>query len=294
MLQKIKITCIVALALMLSSCTSNESVNKRLTIVSNAWIGYAPLFYAEQKGYLKDINIKVIPVVSLAEASDTFLVGKADMVTTTQHEYRTIKKEVKDITPIILLDRSNGGDMILSNKNTKELKSAEKIYAYLEVDSINYDLLDSFLKKQHISMDKIIFNNEDQSSISGLRYVNKPILIVTYVPYDTFLKKRGYKVIASTKDINSLVVIDSLCTTRLVIEKNAQRLKKLKTIIDRSIKEIMSNKKSAYKLLSPYLDNISYESYIDAFNTIKWVNNPSENFLKIIKPLGYNKKDLVN
>ncbi len=272
----------------------NQKHQKPLTIVSSAWIGYAPIFYAKEKGYLDELNIKVIPVVSLAEAADTFATGKADMVTATQHEYYKLKKEFPGIRPVILLDRSNGGDMILSNKTTKELKKAKNIQAYLEVDSINMDVLDEYLKNNKISKKNIRFHNTDQSSLQSLKYTNKPTLIVTYTPYDYTFKKEGYFEVASTKNLESIIVVDALFTTKTVLKKNRQRIEKLKKIIDRSIKELSKDKKNSYKIVAPYLDNISYKEYIKSFVTIKWINNPAKNIISLVqKRLGYETSDII-
>ncbi len=272
----------------------DQKYEKPLTIVSNAWIGYAPIFYAKEKGYLDELNIKVIPVVSLVEAADTFATGKADMVTATQHEYYKLKKQFPDIIPVILLDSSNGGDMILSNKTTKELQKAKNIQAYLEVDSINMDILDEYLKNNKISKNNILFHNTDQSSLQSLKYTDKPTLIVTYTPYDYAFKKEGYFEVASTKNIDSIVVIDALFTTKAILEKNRQRVKKLKKIIDRSIKELCKDKKDSYKIVAPYLDNISYKEYLKSLTTIKWINNPTKKIISLVqKKLGYEIGNII-
>jgi len=275
-----------------SGC-GGDSSKKPLIIVSNAWIGYAPLFYAQEKGYLKEVDINVISVVSLAEAMDVFMVGRADMVTTTEHEYKKIKRQFQDFVPIILLDRSDGGDMILSNKTIRELKQSSQIDAYLEVDSINFDILSEFLKKEGISKKKIIFHNEDQASMQSLKYRSIPTIIVTYVPYDYTFKKKGYFEVASTSNLKTIVVIDALCTTKGIVKKYKNRLLKLKNIIDKSIKEITVDKKKSYKMVAPYLDDISYKEYIDAFKTLKWINHPDDKILNVIKKLGYETGDMI-
>ena len=287
-----KVIYFLTIIIFIAGC-SDRKYQKPLTIVSNAWIGYAPIFYAQEKGYFKYLNIKVIPVVSLAEAADTFATGKADMVTATQHEYYKLKKQFSDIEPIILLDRSNGGDMILSNKSTKELKKAKNIQAYLEVDSINMDVLNEYLTNMKISKKNILFYNLDQSSLQSLKYTDRPTLIVTYTPYDYVLKKRGYFEVASTKNMDSIAVIDALFTTKDIFDKNKQRVKELKKIIDRSIKEIIMDKENSYKLVAPYLDNVSYKEYLKSFTTIKWINNPTKKILNLVKKLNYETGDII-
>ena len=278
--------------LLFSACSSKPQ--KQITISTNQWIGYAPLFYAYEKGELDPLNIKIITSVSLAEAADLYSIGKADMVTTTQHEYNVLKQTTHDIKAVILMDRSNGGDMILSNKSLDALKKSKSIKAYLEVDSINQEILLDFLKKNKISKDKIDFINKDQRQIQDVKN-NKmqDILIVTYSPYNITLEEKGFKEIASTKSINSIIVIDALCARNTLIKNDKQRLIQLKKVIDKAIKTIQENPEASYKVVSKYLSNPSYQEYLNSLNLIKWINKPSPELLEYIKQYGYNKDDII-
>ncbi len=277
-----------------SSDSTQKKFEKELKISTNAWIGYAPLFYAKEKGYLKKLNIKLILNVSLSEAADVYLVNDADMVTTTQHELHAIKKTVNDTVPIILLDRSDGGDMILSNKNLQQIKNAKKVDAYLEINSINTNLLRDFIRFHKLDINKFSFINKDQAEIQDLApNSSKTMLIVTYSPYNVKLKKSGFLEISSTKSLQELIVIDSLCTHKKFLKTQKSRLKQLKAVIDNSIKEIQTDKKGSYKLIKRYLENISYTEYLKALDNIKWINHPSNKLLKRIKPIGYKREYLI-
>jgi NitT/TauT family transport system substrate-binding protein len=283
----------IFLSFSFSSCSKNSHKEKVLKIATNSWIGYAPLFYAKEKGYLKQNNIKLLMNVSLAEAAELYSIGKADMVTTTQHELYALQKDF-DIIPTILIDRSYGGDMILSNKSISELQKASMITTYLEIDSINAEILQSFLKIYNIPVEKLNIINKDQAQIEDLKpEQNEAILIVTYVPYNILLQKRGFKVVTSTKDIQSIVVIDSLCTSKKLYSNRFYQLKKLKAIVDQSIDEIMSNTKESYLLVKKYLGNLSYEEYLEGLKTIKWINKPSRELLERIEPMGYESKYII-
>jgi NitT/TauT family transport system substrate-binding protein len=282
------------LSLLLTSCSTESKQQKTLKIATNSWIGYTPLFYAKEKGYLQKNNIQLLSNVSLAEAAELYSVGKADMVTTTQHEYYALKSEGMPIVPTILIDRSNGGDMVLSNRSLTDLQKAKSITAYLEIDSINAEILQDFLKLNNISLDKLTLINKDQAQIQDLEIVeNENLLVVTYTPYNIALQKRGFKVLASTKDLHSIIVIDALCCSTQLFETRKQELKNLKSIIDRSIEELMQDKEASYKLVKPYLGNLSYAEYLDALKSIVWINNPSAELLEKIEPLGYKKKYLI-
>ena len=277
-----------------ASCSSQQqSKEENIKIATNSWIGYAPLFYAKETGELDKLGFSIITNVSLAEAADVYNVGKADMVTTTQHEYHALKELMGDVTPVILLDRSNGGDMILANVSLEEIKNASHITVYLEVDSINAELLQEFMKKNNIDQKKLSIKNEDQQKIQDVQNGKSPILIVTYTPYDVSLKKKGFKEIASTKNIHDLVVIDALCARKKVIDRHKERLVALKKVIDQKIEQIKKNPKSSFGYVKKYLGDISYEEYLASLNSIEWINHPSKELLDVISKMGYREKDLI-
>ncbi len=285
-------TLLILLFLLFTACSSKPQ--KQIIISTNQWIGYTPLFYAYETGELDALNIKIVTSVSLAEAGDLYSIGKADMVTTTQHEFNVLKKTTHDIKAVILIDRSNGGDMILSNRTLRALKKSKKIDAYLEVDSINQEILLDFLKKNAISKDKINFINKDQRQIQDVKNdPDKAILIATYTPYEIPLKQKNFKEIASTKDINSIIVIDALCARDTLVEHERQRLIQLKKVIDKAIEIIEKNPEASYKIISKYFSHVSYKEYRHSLSLIKWINKPSEELLEYIQQYGYKKDDII-
>ncbi len=284
-----------SMILFLTSCSNSKNeTQKELKIATNEWIGYTPLFLADATGNLRKLHIKLIHNISLAEAANVFSVGKADMVTSTQHEYYAIKHSIKDIIPVILLDRSNGGDMILANKKIPELQKALKIKVYLEVDSINQELLKEFSHRYNIPLSRFTIINEDQQMIQSVQ--NTPtdtIMIVTYSPYDVTLKAKGFFEIASTRELDQLIVIDALCTREATRKAEFARLQQLKKVIDHAVDEIKTNPKESYELTKKYLGNISYSEFLDSLKLIEWINNPSPKLLDKIEKLGYKREYLI-
>jgi len=292
---KITVLLLLFTQIFFSACSfDSRKENKPLIIATNSWIGYVPIFYANEKGYLKKNNIQISTNVSLAEAADLYSIGKADLVTSTQHEYYSLREEGLDIIPTILIDRSYGGDMILSNKSIKELQEAKSITAYLEINSINREVLQDFLKLHNIPVEKLEIINKDQAQIEDLTPIEKKaMLIVTYIPYNLSLEKRGFHIVASTKNISSIIVIDALCCSKELYNSRNKELKELKKIIDRSIDELMQDKEVSYELVKKYLNNLSYQEYLDALTTIVWINHPSQELLERIEPMGYKEKYLI-
>lgn len=283
------------LILIFAGCSNKSKDTNELHVAANAWIGYTPIFYLNATGALKKLHIKLLYTVSLDESSELFENGEAELIATTQHEYYSLKQITKNIVPVILLDRSNGGDMILSNKTLKELKTSKKIYAYLEIDSINNEILKSFLKKTKLNQKNIVFINSDQLQISKLKNeTSKAMIIVTYSPYNIALQRKGFNVLASSKNINSIIIIDSLDIRKTLFHKEKDRLKKLKILIDETIEKIQENPKIVYQNVKLYLNNISYNEFLKSLKLIKWINiNRSKSLDEKLEKLGYSKEYLI-
>lgn len=200
---KILVTIVLSLTVLVSCSTEKY---QKLKISSTTWIGYSPLFYAKEKGWLEPYNIKLSHVVSLSENMYLYEAGNADAYVGTQYEYSVMSKKDKTLLPIITFDRSYGGDLIMSNLSIEALQKASHIDAYLELDSINNTLLTDFMVQHEIDVKKINYINKDQANIATLQNSAslKPTIIVTYSPYNISLEKNGFDEIASTKQDFSL------------------------------------------------------------------------------------------
>lgn len=256
----------------LVSCSSEKY--EKLTISSTTWIGYSPLFYAKEKGWLEPYNIKLLHVVSLSENMYLYESGNADAYVGTQYEYGVMSQKDKTLLPIMTFDRSYGGDIILSNLSIEALKKADYIEAFLELDSINNTLLTDFIMQAGIDAKKIHFINKDQSSISTLQNQAslKPTIIVTYSPYNIKLEKNGFSEIASTKQGLGLFVVDAMFTQQATLKKHKAQFVALKKMVDEAVLALNKNPKEFYDTIKPYLLELSYEEFNKSLKDIIWIN----------------------
>lgn len=280
----------------LTSCSS-PSHDHTLKISTTTWIGYTPLFYAKEKGWLKAQDIKLINVVSLSENMYLYKAGNSDAYCGTQYEHSVLKAQIPSLVPIMLFDRSNGGDMIMSNHSIKQLQDSDtKIDAYLEMDSINFTILNDFIQNYKIDESRINYLNRDQTEIATLRNENpnKQVLIITYIPYNTNLEENGFKEILSTKNGLNLLVIDALFTRQnelIIHKKQFQALKKLN---DRAIEILKKNPKEFFATIKPYMHGLSYEEFTRDLHDIEWINKDLSPELKErIRKASFPTKDLL-
>lgn len=274
MLKKILIPFLIII--FFSSCTYKEE--KKLKISISNWIGYTPLIYAKEKKWLDDLNIKILQVSSLTENLYLYEAGNSDAFVGTQYEYNLAKKSQNSLIPLILLNRSNGGDMIMSNLTIEELKNSSKLDVYLEIDSVNSILLEDFLVTNNLKNLKINYINKDQQYISTLKKKNlkEPTLIVTYSPYYKVLEENGINIIASTSDKLRLLIVDALFVSKEVYTENEKKFQKLKILIDKAIENLQENPKEYFETVKTHNLNMTYDEFLSTVEKIVWINKKIE------------------
>lgn len=286
----------LSVTLLLISC-SYPSHDHTLRISTTTWIGYTPLFYAKEKGWLKDINVKLINVVSLSENMYLYEAGNSDAYCGTQYEHSILKSKIPDLIPIMLFDRSNGGDMIMSNHSVEQIKnSSDTIYAYLEMDSINFTLLNDFIKVYGIDENRINYINRDQSEISELKdsEPEKQILIITYIPFDTKLSENGFKEILSTKSGLELLVIDALYTQKDEFVLHKEQFTLLKQQVDNAIAILHSDPNEFYQTIKPYMNGMTFKEFTKGLDDIEWINNDlDEKLRERMSRASFSTKDIL-
>jgi NitT/TauT family transport system substrate-binding protein len=289
----IKIIFLFFTILWFSSCST--PYDNRLKISTTTWIGYAPLFYAKEMGWLDKLNIKLLKVSSLAENLYLYKAGNSDAFLATQYEYKVLKEQNLTLKPIIMLDKSNGGDLVLSNYSIKELQDTNKqIEAYLEIDSVNSILLADFISKYNLNNKKIIYINNEQTKTEFLKLTSKPTIIVTYIPYNLKLEKLGFKEIVSTKDNNDLLVCDAMFTKTEVFNEHKQQFIELKKYIDKAIDIIKKDPKSFYVKVQSYMQDMSYDDFVTTLDDIIWIHNHmDENLKKKLVKSNFPIRDLL-
>ncbi len=279
--------------LLFTSCSLQNE--KKLKISVTTWIGYTPLFYAKEKGWLELLNIKLLNVVSLSENMYLYKSGNSDAYVGTQYEYNTLVKNIESLIPILLFDKSNGGDVIMSNLNIQELQNSKTpIDAYLEMDSINSILFEDFINKYNLKNKNINYINKDQAFISELKNVQNPTIIITYSPYNTILEKVGFKELISTKNNLDLLVIDGMFTTKETYLENKETFIELKKSIDKSISNLEKDPKEFYETIKDYLPNTNYEEFIKSLDDIIWINKDiSEKIIEKLSNNNFPTRDII-
>ncbi|MDD2790209.1 MAG: hypothetical protein PHU40_06015 [Sulfurimonas sp.] len=281
--------------ILLTSCSSEYE--KKLTISVTTWVGYTPLFYAKEKAWLELLNIKLLNVVSLSENMYLYKSGNSDAYVGTQYEYSLLSQKDASLVPVMMFDRSNGGDVVMSNLSLAQLKDTNAtIDVYLEMDSINSLLLSDFVQLHKLSAKHLNYMNEDQSYISTLQKedLKNPTLIITYSPYNSHLMKNGFQEVASTKEGVNLLVVDAMFTSIKCLNEQKKQFVELKKVVDRAVVQLQKNPREFYETIKRYLPETSYEEFLASLDEIIWINeNISADLLERLKQTDFPLRSIL-
>lgn len=291
----IKIISIAFLAL-LAGCSSKAP--PPLQLITNAWVGFSPLFYAKEKGWLEEHSIELSTVVSLGESTHIYESVKMDGFTGTQYEYQLLSKRDPTLIPVMMFDRSSGGDVIMSNTSLQALSNiSEPIDVYLEINSVNYPLFKDFIRLHQLSDKTFNYINGDQLKIvEALKQQSSmnPSIVVTYDPYDHQLKQQGFQVIASTADNLNLLVVDALFTPEATFRQHRAQFETLKSLVNRAIGELQQDPQHYYQTVKPYLENNNFQEFKTSLQEIEWLNRTlSDKLLERLKQADFPTRDLL-
>ena len=246
------------------------STPQPLRISTNLWIGYSPLFYIQQKGWLEEHNIEIVNLVSLSENMQMYESGFVHAFTGTQYEFEQMRKKTPDLEATILLDRSLGGDIVMGNRDIETLQKVQKINVYLEIDSVNKALLDSFIALYGIKPSVLHLINKDSDDSSMLEMKDEPTLIITYTPYDVILKRNGYKVVDTTKNL-SLFVMDALYTDSETRKKYPEELAVLNQLIAKALDHLKKDPEEYFSTVQIFFKYKDQKAFLQALDSIQWI-----------------------
>ena len=258
-------------------CSQKSNTDEPLKVAATTWVGYLPLFYAQQQGWLKEDNIQIIKMSTLTEGMMLFDADKVDVVGGTQYEYSILSQKHKRVAPLLFVDKSNGGDLIMSNRSIEQLQHSKEIYVYLETDSVNKLMLEDFIKKYGIQLSRLKISNKSQVTISNLKNeIKDVILIVTYHPFDNELKKQGFKEILSTASGMDIVVIDALFAEERIIHGKEKQTTASAWYFNVSVDRLHKDPKEFFEVVKGYIPEYTYEEFLQTTSDIKWINRTVE------------------
>jgi NitT/TauT family transport system substrate-binding protein len=184
---------VAAACLWLGLAGCGEPPQPPLTVGINTWVGYDPLVLARDRGMTDRQIIKVVELISSAEALRHLRNGLLDAAALTLDETLRLADSGFDIRIVALLDTSNGADVVLAAPEVRSLSDLRGRAIAVEEASVGTLMLERVLKKAGLTRaDVSVVKMESTQHLSALQS-GRVSAAVSYAPIEGAIRRAGYR-----------------------------------------------------------------------------------------------------
>ncbi len=233
---------ILFLSILLIGCAHKEESKIRLAAVE--WIGYAPLFIADAKGWLP-ANVKLVEFPSNYDILEAIKSIDLEAAALTLDEVIRIRANhpQKDFVVIAAIDYSNGADAIVATPSIHSIQELKGKRVAYEPKSIQEFMLKRALLLHKLSIEDITPVLIKYDTILKARQQKLFDAAVTFEPIKSKLLATGLHTIFDSSQI-PYEIIDVLSVKRTLLMSHPNTLKKLLQAYFKGVRYLQNNPKA--------------------------------------------------
>ena len=156
-------------------------------LAHSTWVGYGPLYIAQEKGFFKKHGVDV-ELVIMEEPKDRFpamLAGSINMIASTVDTAILYLRKPDDFQYVVAIDDSNGGDGIVAKKDIKSVADLKGKNVAFSEGSVSEFYLNVLLAKAGIKASDLTPVNMAAPEAGAAFVANKVDAAVTWEPWLT-------------------------------------------------------------------------------------------------------------
>ncbi len=252
------------IALIVTACNSFTEPEPQLRIGTNTWTGYELLYLARQLGYYDESQLRLVEFNSASDVLTAFRNGSLEAAALTLDETLTLLQDGFALKIILVVDFSNGGDVLLGKPHLKSLDMLHGKTIAVENTATGAVLLDGALQAANLDVaDVEIVSctwNEHEKCFQSADAV------VTFDPAKTRLLRQGAVQLFDSSQIPDRIV-DVLVVREKVLADDRIALGQLMQGYFNARQYYFENQKKAAGLMAPRMA-LTAEEVMKAFEGI--------------------------
>lgn len=253
------------LSVFLTGCV--KTPDPLLNIGTSRWPGYEVLFLARELGLHDETGIRLVELNSATEVIHAFRNRTLEVAALTLDEVLTLMQTEKDLKIILVMDISDGGDVLLGQPGIDSLDQLNGKKIGVENTAVGAVLLDSALTQAGLAIEEVTIVSLTVDEHFDAFIKRRIDAVATYEPVKTRLENRGAINLFDSSQIPG-VIVDVLVTRASFADSHRKTLQKLVKAQFKALDFLKSNPDAAATLIAPRLEikpsevTASYEGLI--------------------------------
>jgi NitT/TauT family transport system substrate-binding protein len=171
-------------AALVALLTPNPAAAEKIRIAHSTWVGYGPLYIAQDKGIFKKngVDVELAVIEAPNERFAAMASEKVQMIASTVDTALLYLTKPDDFQYVVALDDSNGGDGVVANKDIKTIAELKGKTVAVNEGSVSQFYLNVLLAKAGIQESDITTVNMTASDAGAAFVARKVDAAVTWEP----------------------------------------------------------------------------------------------------------------
>lgn len=249
---------IFILALQIAGCGNSNSANgkkdsPKVNLAFSTWVGFAPLYIAEEKGYFKDngVDVELTRMESSADRTTSLASDRVQGIASTVDSHVVTGANNIPITQVLTLDDSNGGDGIVAKKEIKSLEDLKGKTVGVQTDGgASFFWFLYLLKEEGINVDDINLENMNAGDAGAAFVAGKLDAAVTWEPWLTKAKDTDFGHLLASSDQTPGVIADTIAMKKNFVQENPDAVKGLVKAWYDALDYLESDKEDAVNIMA--------------------------------------------
>lgn len=213
---------ILLLIPLIVACSSSEP----LSVGTNLWIGYEPFYLAESLGYFKGTPVRIIEYPSASDAIRSFRNGAIDVAALTLDEALLLKQDELDIRIILVMDYSNGADVVMAQRDLSTFSALKGKRIGVETGAVGAYMLDQMNRKAGMEISEYTVVPMGVSQHEKAFKERRVDAVVTFEPVRTKLLRAGARILFDSREIPG-EIIDVLVVRKDLLDRRPEEVRDL-------------------------------------------------------------------
>ncbi|QHE88176.1 ABC transporter substrate-binding protein [Hydrogenophaga sp. BPS33] len=184
----------------------SEPPQPPIVVGLNAWVGYDPLVLARDRGLSDARQVKVVELISSAEALRHLRNGLLDAAGLTMDEALRLVDSGFDVRIVALLDTSAGADVVLAAPSIRSLQGLRGQRIAVEDATVGTLVLERLLREARLQREDVTVVRMDAPRHLMALESGRVAAAVSYAPIDGAIQAEGYRPIFDSRRMPGEIV----------------------------------------------------------------------------------------